>query len=141
MNKKEAAEKVAKLMKLANGSSNKHESDTARSQAEKIANEHGLTASDLESGELAAAFDDLVDGVQRFVANHPSMPEGLFNSSAIVHDVLNKLKNIGETDKATKLRQVTTAIRTASFVMGGNQTISGLKSVLDATLKSHGVSI
>lgn len=140
MTKKEAAEKVAKLMKLANGSSNPHEAETAKKQAEKIANEHGLSPSDLETGKLSAAFDELVDGIQRFVANHPAMPEGLFNSSAIVHDVLNKIKNIGEADKSVRLRQVTTIIRTASFFTG-NQTISGIKAVLDSALKNHGVSI
>lgn len=140
MTKKEAAEKVAKLMKLANGSNNPHEAETAKKQAEKIANEHRLSSSDLETGKLSAAFDELVDGIQRFVANHPAIPEGLFNSSAIVHDVLNKIKNIGEADKSVRLRQVTTIIRTASFFTG-NQTISGIKAVLDSALKNNGVSI
>jgi hypothetical protein len=141
MTKKAAAEKVAKLMRLAKGSSNPNEADNARQQAEKLAAEHGLTSSDLESGEMAAAFDDLVDNIQRFVAGHPALPEGLFNSSAIVTDVLHKIKNIGETDKAARLRQVTTLVRTASFIAGNNTTISGIKSVLDTTLKNHGISI
>lgn len=140
MTKKEAAEKVAKLMKLASGSNNPHEAETARNQAEKIAKDHDLSSGDLETGKLSAAFDELVDGIQKFVSNHPAMPEGLFNSSAIVHDILNKIKNIGETDKSVRLRQVTTIVRTAAFFTN-NQTISGIKAVLDSALKNHGVSI
>lgn len=141
MTKKDAAEKVAKLMRLAKGSSNPHEAETAKAQAEKLASEHGLTESDLLAGEFAAAFDELVDGVQKFVAGHPSIPQGLFNSSAIITDVLHKIKNIGETDKATKLRQITTVVRTASFIAGDQPVISGLKNILDTTLKNHGLSI
>lgn len=141
MNKKDAAEKVAKLMKLAKGSSNEHEAKTARSQAEKIVAEYGLSDLDLEAGEMAAAFDDLVDGLQKMVASHPALPEGIFNSSAIVTDVLHKIKNLGDTDKATKLKQITTIIRTASFIAGDNTTISNAKAALDTALKNHGLSI
>jgi Protein of unknown function (DUF2786) len=141
MTRKDAAEKVAKLMKLANGSTNPHEAATARSQAEKLVAEHGLSDNDLLSGEMAAAFDDLVDSLQKVVASHPALPPGLFNSSAIVTDVLHKIKNIGDTDKVTRLRQITTLVRTASFIAGDMPVIAEIKAVLDSTLKNHGISI
>jgi hypothetical protein len=141
MTKKDAAEKVAKLMKLANGSSNPHESATAKSQAEKLVAEHHLTDNDLLSGEMAAAFDDLVDSVQKLAASHPALPPGLFNSSAIITDVLHKLKNIGDTDKSTRLKQITTIVRTASFIAGDTPLVAEIKAVLDSTLKNHGLSI
>lgn len=128
-------------MKLANGSSNQHESDTARSQAEKLVAEYGLSTLDLEAGEMAAAFDDLVDSLQKVVASHPALPEGLFNSSAIVTDVLHKIKNIDDVDKATKLKQITTVVRTAAFIAGDNPVIAGAKAALDTALKNHGISI
>lgn len=141
MTKKDAAEKVAKLMKLAKGSSNAHEAQTARSQAQKIVTEYGLSELDLEAGEMAAAFDDLVDGLQKLVAGHPALPEGLFNSSAIVTDVLHKIKAMGDTDKATKLKQITTIIRTASFIAGDHAIVSSAKAALDTALKNHGLSL
>ena len=141
MTKKEAAEKVAKLMKLAKGSPNPHEAQTARDQAKKLASEHGLSKSDLETGEFAAAFDDLVDGVQKFVAGHPAVPQGLFNSSAIITDVLHKIKNIGDADKTARLRQITTLVRTASFIAGDQSLISEVKVILDTALRNHGLSI
>ena len=141
MTKKEAAEKVAKMMKLANGSSNEHEAAAARSQAEKLCKEHGLSESDLHAGEMAAAFDELVDGVQKFVAGHPSLPAGLFNSSAIVTDVLAKIKAASETDKSTRLRQIATIVRTASFIAGDQPIIAEVKAVLDTALKNHNVTI
>lgn len=140
MSRKDAAEKVAKLMKLANGSTNPHEAATAKRQANKLVEEHGLTDSDLMSGEMAAAFDDLVDSVQKVVANHPALPPGLFNSSAIITDILHKIKTLGDTDKATRLRQITTIVRTASFIAGDTPVIAEIKAVLDSTLKNHGIS-
>ena len=141
MGKKDAAEKVAKLMKLANGSTNAHEAATARSQAEKLVAEHHLTDNDLMCGEMAAAFDELVDSLQKVVASHPALPPGLFNSSAVITDILHKIKNIGDTDKAARLKQITTIVRTASFIAGDTPVIAEIKAVLDSTLKNHGISI
>jgi hypothetical protein len=141
VSRKDAAEKVAKLMKLAKGSSNTHEAATARTQAEKLVAEHGLTDNDLMSGEMGAAFDDLVDSIQKIVASHPALPAGLFNTSAVVTDILHKIKNINDIDKATRLRQITTIVRTASFIAGNTPVIAEVKAVLDSTLKNHGLSL
>jgi hypothetical protein len=141
MTKKDAAEKVAKLMKLAHGSTNPNEAATAKSQAEKLVSEHGLTDNDLMSGEMAAAFDDLVDSLQKVVASHPALPPGLFNSSAIITDVLHKIKNIGDADKTIRLRQITTLVRTAAFIAGDKPIVAEIKAVLDNTLKNHGLTI
>jgi hypothetical protein len=90
---------------------------------------------------MAAAFDELVDNLQKFVAGHPALPEGLFNSSAIVTDVIHKIKNIGDADKANKLRTAGTIIRTASFIAGDNPTVASIKAAFDTACKNHGVMI
>lgn len=141
MTKKEAAEKVAKLTKLAKGSANPNEATTARTQADKIIAEHGLTEHDLTSGEMAAAFDDLVDGVQKIVAGHPALPPGLFNSSAVITDVIHRFKNMKDVDKAARLRQLATIIRTTSFIAGDSPIVAEIKAVFDTALKNHGVTI
>lgn len=141
MTKHAAAEKVAKLMRLAKGSSNPHEAANARAQAEKLVKEHGLTEADLTSGERAAAFDDLVDSVHAFVRNHPAIPDGMFGTSAIITDVLNRIKNIEETEKAARLRQITTMVRAASFIAGDDPNIKGIKHILDETLRKHEIII
>jgi hypothetical protein len=137
MTKREAAEKVAKLTKLARGSSNPHEAASARAQAEKIASEHGLSHQDLESGEMGAAFDDLVDEVKRFVANGSAMPSGLFDTRSIVDQIIRDIKHIREADKAARLKQIAVVIRTAAFVAGDNKVISQIKTTLDTILKNH----
>ena len=141
MTKHAAAEKVAKLMRLAKGSSNPHEASTARAQAERLVKEHGLTEADLTSGERAAAFDDLVDAVHAFVRNHPAIPDGMFGTSAIVTDVLNRIKNIAETEKASRLGQITTFVRAATFIAGDDPNIKGIKHILDETLRKHEIII
>ena len=141
MTKHGAAEKVAKLMRLAKGSSNAHEAANARTQAEKLVREHGLTETDLTSGVRAAAFDDLVDSVHVFVRNHPAIPDGMFGTSAVVTDVLNRIKNIKETEKAARLVQITQFIRAASFIVGDDPTVKGIKKSLDETLHRHEISI
>jgi hypothetical protein len=139
--RKSASEKVAKLLKLAKSSTNPHEASTARSQANKLIEEHGLTDADLIGGEMSAAFDDLVDSVKKAIAQHPAIPDGLFGSLGIVDQVLDKIKNIGDSDKATRLKQITTLIRTASFIAGSQPIVAEIKTILDNTLKNHGLSL
>jgi len=141
MTKHGAAEKVAKLMRLAKGSPNPHEAANARAQAEKLVHDHGLTEEDLTSGVRAAAFDELVDSVHAFVRSHPAIPDGMFGTSAVVTDVLSRIKNIKETEKAARLVQITQFIRAASFILGDDPTIKGIKKSLDETLHRHEISI
>ena len=141
MTRKDASEKVAKLLKLAGSSTNPHEAATAKAQAEKLVAEHGLTDNDLMSDEMGAAFDDLVDRLQKVVAGHPAMPSGMFNQSAVINDVLLKIKNIDDTDKATQLRRIAVGVRTASFLFGDNKVVAEVKVILDTVLKNHNVSV
>ena len=141
MTKPDAAEKVAKLRRLAKGNSNEHEAAAARAQADKIIAEHSLTEDDLSSGEKADAFDDLVDTLHRFVISHPALPEGLFGNSAILRNVLIRIKNIGKDDKATNLGRLVTIVRTASFLMGDDPSIKEIKRILDNTLHNHEIKM
>lgn len=141
MTKHGAAEKVAKLMRLAKGSSNPHEAANARAQAEKLVHDHDLTEEDLTSGVRAAAFDDLVDTLHAFIRNHPAVPEGIFGTSAILTNVLSKIKNIKETEKASRLVQIAQLVRAASYIWIGDPSIKAAKKALDETLRKHEVSI
>jgi hypothetical protein len=141
MTKKEAAEKVAKLMRLSRGTKNAHEATSARERAEKLAAEHGLTSHELEVGEMGAAFDDLVDQIQKHVADSPAMGASLFDVRTILKQVTDSIKGIGENDKSARLRQAATIIRTAAFVAGDNKIVASMKAVLDATLKNHQLTI
>ena len=136
MSKQKAAEKVAKLLELARGTTNPHEAAAARAEAERLVAQHGLTDADLENGEMGAAFDDLVDQVGR-VASTGNFSSGLFDARSIVDKVLQSIKEISKADKATRLRQFTTLVRTASFVAGDNKVIAEVKTTLDTVLKNH----
>ena len=139
MNKKDAAEKVAKLRRVAQGSSNPNEADTARRQADKIASEHRLTELDLASGQMTAAFDDLVAEVEKVVARNP-VPTGLFGTESVVKDVLGKMRSFQEDDKAKKLRQVALVVKIGAMIAGDNRTVAEIKTVLDTVLKNHGLT-
>lgn len=143
MTKKDAAEKVAKLMRLAQGTKNQHEAMAARSQANKLASEHGLTPNDLASGKRAVAFDDLVDRLHAYVMQHPKTQTAgeLFAHTPIIEDVLAKIKGIEETDKSVKLGQIVTIVRTAAFVAGDHPVIASLKHLVDTTLQRHDIHI
>ena len=137
MTKRGAAEKVAKLERLARGTTSQHEAAAARSQAAKLVAEHHLSSQDLETGEMGAAFDDLVDQVGKFALGSPATPPGLYDTRSVVDQVLRAIKDIGEADKAARLRQVTTLVRTAAFVAGDNKVIAQVKTTLDTVLKNH----
>lgn len=137
MTRREAALKHAKLLRLARGTANHHEAAAAKQQAEKIAAEHHLGPADIESGRSGAAFDDLVDELQRFVAERGDELGGLFGAGPIVRDVLSKIKSISDDDKSLHLLQFANLVRTASLVAGNTPTIKKLKQILDTTLKNH----
>ena len=141
MTKSEASEKVAKLRRLARGNSNQHEAAAAKAQADKIIADHSLAEDDLASGEKAHAFDDLVDTLHLFAINHPALPEGLFGNSAILRNVLTRIKNIGKDDKAVNLGRLVTIVRTASFLMGDDPSIREIKRILDDTLHHHEIKM
>jgi Protein of unknown function (DUF2786) len=139
LSKIEAAEKVAKLRRLARGTSNEHEAATAEAQAKKIIAEYKLTKDDLSGGEKSDAFDDLVDTLHKFAVNHPDLPGGLFGTSAVIHDMLTKIKSIDKSKKNTYLGWLTGGIRTLSFISGDRPEIKELKRILDETLLRHGL--
>lgn len=141
MTKREAAKKIAKLQRLARGSPNPHEAESAMAQAAKLAQEHGLGIADLEVGKMSAAFDELVDQVGKFVAGKPEIPAGLFDARAIIDEALRSIKNIGEDDKAKKLPQIVTIVRTAALFAGGNPAVSEVKKTIDLVLKNHELTI
>ena len=139
MTKREVAEKVAKLRRLAQSSTNPHEVENARKQADKLISEHGLSESDMSTGQMGAAFDDLVTEIEKVVARSP-IPKGLFDTSGVVRGVLTKIRNLNEDDKAKKLVAATVAVRMASMLMGDNKHIVELRIVFDTVLKNHGLS-
>ena len=139
LSKVEAAEKVAKLRRLARGTSNEHEAATAEAQAKKIVAEYKLTRDDLSGGEKSDAFDDLVDTLHKFAVSHPDLPGGLFGTSAVIHDILGKVKAIDKSKKSTYLGWLTGGIRTVSFIAGDRPEIKELKRILDETLLRHGL--
>ncbi|HVP23329.1 MAG TPA: DUF2786 domain-containing protein [Conexivisphaerales archaeon] len=134
-------EKYAKLMKLARGAANQHESESALKAARKLASDHGLTETEIQSGQMSAAFDDLLDMVKKIVTEHPAIPVGLFDTESIVTDVLGKIKTINDVEKAKKLRQAAMIVRTASLVAGDNRTLREIKSALDTVIKNHEITI
>jgi ElaB/YqjD/DUF883 family membrane-anchored ribosome-binding protein len=144
MTKKDAIEKVAKLLKLAEGNPSSHEAATAKAQADKLIKEHHLDKSDLSANKMTAAFDDLVDALQNYVANHPGIPDGIMGAAstmAVVKDTISRIKNIGEGDKAAHLKKFATVVYTSALFFGSNSTVSAIKSILDATLKTHGLTL
>jgi len=137
LSKVEAAEKVAKLRRLARGTSNENEAATAEAQAKKIIAEYKLTMDDLSGGEKSDAFDDLVDTLHKFAVSHPDLPGGLFGTSAVIHDMLAKIKSIDKAKKNTYLAWIAGSIRTLSFISGDRPEIKELKRILDETLLRH----
>lgn len=137
MTRQEAAEKVAKLHRLASGSSCAHEAASARRQAEKITREHGLSQEDVSAGERAAAFDDLIGQLESYVSSHPSVPAGLFDQVAVVRDVLAKIKNMTDVEKSRRLGQVTTIVGFASLLTGDTPVVRDLKDLVERAVKKH----
>jgi hypothetical protein len=142
--KLEAAEKVAKLMRLAKDNASPHEASAARSRAKKIVDEHGLTLDELSAGKKAQAFDDLVAAVRKTLSDSPDMPTGLFGTSNIVSGILSKLEKLSEESKSKRLDEAYKLVDTASLFNGalgtlglGSPLVKNLKKIFDDVLAAH----
>ena len=66
------------------------------------------------------------------------IPDWTKDDLTVLGDILRKVKNIKKTDKARYLYQITTYIRTATFVAGDHvPSLREIKRILDDTLRSH----
>jgi len=144
MTKQEAAEKVAKLVRLARANTNPHEASTARAQAKKIVDEHKLTLEELSAGKKAQAFDELVAAIRKTISDKPEMPASLFNTSNIVSGILSKLETMSKESKSKKLDEAYKLVETASLFNGalsslgfGTPLIKNIKKIFDDVLANH----
>jgi hypothetical protein len=145
--KQEAAEKVAKLVRLARNNANPHEAKTARSQARKILRDNNLTVEELSAGKKAAAFDDLVAAIRRKIATGPEVPAGLFDTSRIVSGILSKLEGMSEESKSRRLDEAYKLVEAASMLNGaldvvglGTGVVASVKKIFEDVLASHDLS-
>lgn len=137
MTKDEAAEKVAKLMRLAKGTPESHEASSARSQARKIVREYELSAEDLSAGKKAAAFDTLVKEILHLV---PPLHEPLVGA------IRQKLAGLTKSHKSHHLEDASKLVEVASLVNGllgkvgmGSSTVTKMQKILDDVLAAHGL--
>jgi len=137
---KAAAEKVAKLRRLADDPRTPAtEAASARREADRLSALHDLTASDLELGRKAAAYDDLVVELEKVVRNNPNLPVGIFGAEKVVTDVLRKLRDASDVDKAARLAKIVTVVQTASLFVGDAKIVVECKAVIGSVLKNHGL--
>lgn len=137
MKREEAAEKVAKLMRLAKGTPASHEAASARTQARKIVREYELDTEELSAGKKAIAFDSLVKEVLHLV---PPLQEPLTGQ------VRQRLAGITKSRKSRHLEDAAKLIEIASLVNGllgkvgmGSSTVTKMQKILDDTLAAHGL--
>lgn len=130
MTREEAAEKVAKLWRLAEKAGTPAEAETAKKTALKLVKEHNLTDRELSMGSRAAAFDDLMSALDTYVSGQP-VP-------VIVREVIDRMKkDTKKEDKADALGKFVVGLRAASLFVD----VRGIKTIVEEVLKKHGVTI
>lgn len=134
MTRQEAAQKIAKLRRLAERAGTPAEAENARGAMEKLMKQFGLTDAELAIGRRAAAFDDLLEDLNRFVGRH-DVPQPVF--MVIEHFK----KNVAEGEKSDALSKIVTGVRAASFFFGGDPTVKKLKASIDEVLTKHQVTV
>lgn len=130
MTKAEAAEKVAKLLRLAEKAGTPAEAESARRNAKRLIDLHHLTTAELSMGSRAAAFDDLMDELDAYVSKQP-VP-------AVVREVIDRVrKDTKKEDKSDALGKFVVGLRAAALFVN----VGGIKSTVEEVLKKHGVTI
>jgi hypothetical protein len=144
MTKQDAAEKVAKLMKLARYNKNPHEEASARNKARKLVEDNHLSVEDLSAGKKAAAFDDLVAAIRRKISASPAMPAGLFGTSSIVSGILSKLEAVSRESKSRRLDEAYKLVEAAAMFNGaldviglGTRVVGDVRKIFEDVLTAH----
>jgi hypothetical protein len=142
--RQEAAEKVAKLVRLSRDNPNPHEASAARDRARKIVAEHDLTVEELSAGKKAAAFDDLLAALRKSLASSPGLLPGLFDTSGVVSGVLAKLETLSKESKSQRLDEAYKVVEAAALLNGGlgilgigTTAISRVKKIFEDALAAH----
>lgn len=137
MTRQEAIDKVAKLQRMA-GSSNPHEAESARKRVSELTAKYGLTDADLAASRTAAAYDDLVDELEKILK---MLPVEIPNTPSVARQVVDSLKSASEGSKSSRLKVAATVIRTAGFFVGSDPTYVKVKFALDGALRRHDVTL
>jgi hypothetical protein len=138
MTKDDAIAKVAKLRRLARGTANPHEVASAEKRIAELSEKFGLGPADLDASRACAAYDELLDQLNRLAGQ---LPAGMFDTGTIAGQVVQKLKTAADHEKAFRLRTVVTIVRTAGFFLGRDPTIRSVKTALESALKKHDVTV
>jgi len=145
LTREQAIEKVNKLLALAQSPSvNPHEKTNAETQAKKLMVDYHLTDDDLKSSSKVAAFDQIVHAVKEYATKHPQIGniDSIFGSQTLVSEVLGQAeRNLTPQNKVAMLDKLTSGLQIAHFLFGkSNQTVNDLRTIIETTLKSNGLS-
>jgi hypothetical protein len=129
--KTEAAEKVAKLRRLAaHAGTGKEEAQSAKVRASELISKWGLTESDLALGAKANAFDDLMTALDAYVKKH-DVPIPVFH-------VIDKIKReTSKEDKAAALDKIKSSVEVISMFFGFDKTVAGVRKTIDEVVTRH----
>lgn len=136
MTKKQAAEKVAKLRRLAEKAGTKQEGESAELNAKKMIDEFGLTEADLSVGAKAAAFDELIGSLDVFVKNKRDQVPGS------VLSVIDQIKkHTKEDDKAAAFEKIVAAVKLGNMLFGHNKTVAAMGDMIETVITKHDVKL
>lgn len=135
----EAAEKIAKLLALSRSNNNPHEAESARRRAQALMDEHKLTPEDLEAGDKAAAFDEIIVALESYIETRTEIPRGMFTQVAAVRVILTKLKSLNKIKKAARLDQVLVIVSLVEMVGFKNATLNEINTIINNVLSKYNV--
>lgn len=136
MTKKQAAEKVAKLRRLAEKAGTKQEAESARRNADKIVSEFGLTDAELQTGAKAAAFNDLIDSLDSFVRTRRAMVPG-----SVMGAIEQVKASTNESEKATAFDRIAAAVKLGNLLFGHDKTVAAIGDLLANVAEKHGIKL
>jgi hypothetical protein len=140
MTREQAASKVAKLRKLADGSPNPEEASSARRKADELAAEHGLTENDLLGDSLSGCYDELVDEMQKLGAE-----AGLRGTTGKAFDeIFARLKNPTPSEKVGRIRYIRDFLKgpvasALCFLPSVEVLVKSMRETVDKKLASRGI--
>lgn len=136
MTKKQAAEKVAKLRRLAEKAGSKEESQNAYRAIDKLILQYQLTDAELAVGAKAAAFDDLISSLDSFVRTRREQVPG-----SVMGAIEQVKKSTNEDEKAAAFDKIAVTVNLGNMLFGHNKTVAAIGDLLASVAEKHGIKL
>jgi hypothetical protein len=138
--KADAIKKIADLLRVANSTSNPHESETARRIATKLSNEHHVNEKDLKTSSYVAAYDELVKTLTDKLNDKLAFRHSVFGLRQVLDHVTPALSGLGDEEKVNRVLAIVKIVRGVNLLAGTVPAIGEVSTLVESIVRKYEIT-